>query len=206
MDIFMNKFYRFSEWVMHLALLQLYWVLGTLVGGVVLGIVPATIALFASIRYLYMGNKDLSLYACYIKAYKTNFKASFLLGTYFIVAALIGYSYKLFIEHTSQSVLAYTHIALYMILFFGILVILFLIPVYIHYEIPTKRLLRTTFSIIATNLKWCAPLLLSLIAVALIFIRYSVVFLFFGMSLPCFVILYFCMQAFADFDLKRELI
>ena len=54
-----------SEWVMNLFLLHLYWIGGTLLGGVVFGIVPATIALLSTIRQLVLKRDMIDLFKYY---------------------------------------------------------------------------------------------------------------------------------------------
>lgn len=67
-----------------------------------------------------------------------------------------------------------------------------------------RNLVKTSFFIMLVNMKWNLPLILTLVAISLIFIRFSIVLLFFGISLPAFIILYYCMRAFKNYDSKKQ--
>lgn len=203
MEHVMEKFNQFSKWVMNLFILQLFWLLGALLGGIILGIIPSTIALYASIRQLYLKNDTFNLLTYFKKTYQENFLKSMVIGIWYGIGIIIGYIYLVFLNNTIHSWLAYTHLFIYFLLFVITLVLLFMIPVYVHYEIPFKKLISSTFFIVVVNTKWLIPLLFSLTALLLIFIRFSVVFLFYGVSLSAFVILYFSMKMFEAYDLKR---
>ena len=204
MQIIGSKINQWSEWIMHLVLLQIYWIIGTLMGGVILGIIPSSIALFSSIRKLFRDSLEFNLKTYFIHEYKTNFKFSLLLNVWYMLVLLISFIYIEYLTATRNSWLAYTHIPLYVILFFLALLSIYLIPVYVHYEIRLVHLLPTTATILLTGIKWILPLILSLITIALIFIRFSITIIFFGISLPAFIVFYFTYRAFSDFDLKRE--
>lgn len=199
-----GKIFIFSEWVMNLFLLQLYWILGSLVGGIIVGIVPSSIAMFATIRELYNSPEELNILYFFKNEYKKNFKTSLFISVLYFLSFSLSYIYSLFLSFTTESWLAYTHILMYINLIIIFLFTLYLIPVFIHYEIENKHLVSTTIIILLNSLKWNLPMLFSLLAITLIFIKYAVVFFFFGISLPSFLIFYFTMKAFKDFDRQRE--
>lgn len=204
MENVMNKFNLISEWVMNLFILQVLWIGGTLGGGIVFGLFPATIALYASLRKLNCPEAEFSLFRYFVETYKENFKESLIIGLWYVLAAIIGFIYSQFISQTTNSWLAYTHIFMYLILFLIGLLLLYIIPVYVHYEVKLRNLVKTSFFIMLVNMKWNLPLILTLVAVSLIFIRFSVVFLFFGVSLPAFIVLYYCLRAFDYYDFKKQ--
>ena len=85
MQIIGSKINQWSEWIMHLVLLQIYWIIGTLMGGVILGIIPSSIALFSSIRKLFRDSQEFNLKTYFIHEYKTNFKFSLLLNVWYML-------------------------------------------------------------------------------------------------------------------------
>ena len=200
----MKQFNWLSEWVMNLFILQFLWLGGTLIGGVILGLAPATTALFAYLRKLKRQETKFSLFQYYVQSYKENLKNSLVIGFGFLLAGVIGLIYSQFLSQTTDSWVAYTHIFIYLILFLMGLLLLYIFPVYVHFDLRLRSLLKTTFFIMMTSMKWNLPLILTLIATGLIFIRFAVVFLFFGASVPAFIILAYCMRAFEDFDLKKQ--
>ncbi len=195
----------FSEWVMNLFLLHIYWMIGTLLGGVVFGIVPSSIALFSTIRKLFTHSQTINVFDYFKKEYKTNFKHSLILGFLYLVIALFIYSYIQFLTATTTSLLAYTHIFIFAFLFLLILFSFYLIPVYVHFEMNINKLIPNTLRILLANMKWNFPMLLTVVAVVLVYIKFSVTLLFFGVSLPAFIISYFCRKAFQDFQDKQNI-
>lgn len=199
-----RRLYFFSEWTMNLFLLQVYWIVGVIAGGILFGLVPSSIALFAIIRRKLLGKETTDVLESFRLEYKKNFKNSLFLTLWYTISFTIIAVYFYFLKATVNSWLAYFHLFFYGILSLLIVLNLVLIPVYIHYIIPLRDLIPTTVTIVMTNLKWNIPLLLSLIAVGLIFLKYPIAFLFFGVSFPALLILYICMKAFNEFDKKRE--
>lgn len=195
----------FSEWVMNLFLIHIYWIIGTLLGGIVFGIVPSSIALFSTIRKLFTHSQTINVFDYFKKEYKTNFKHSFILGFLYLVIALFIYSYIQFLTATTTSLLAYTHIFIFAFLFLLILFSFYLIPVYVHFEMNINKLIPNTFRILLSNMKWNIPMLFTVLAVILVYIKFSVILLFFGVSLPAFIISYFCRKAFQDFQDKQNI-
>ena len=57
-----NGFYRFCEWVMRLAYLNLLWIGFTLAGAVIFGLAPATAAMFAVTRQWTLGKTDVPVF------------------------------------------------------------------------------------------------------------------------------------------------
>lgn len=200
----MNKFYIFSEWISKLLYLQFLWVIGTLVGGIVIGIFPATIALYASIRQLYLGETDLKVAQYFKEHYKKNFKDSLIIGSWYILTFIILFIYMQFISATSDSPLAYLHIILYIIMIAFILLALYIIPVFVHYDVKLRIVIKNAFFISLINIKYNIYLISSFLALFLILSRYQIIIIFFGISLPAFLNMFFCMKAFNHYSEKRN--
>lgn len=201
-----NVLTHFSEWVMNLFLLHIYWIGGTLLGGILFGIIPSSIALFSIIRKLFTDSSRINLFNYFKEEYKINFKNSIFIGFIYLLIGLFIYSYITFLNATTNTLLAYTHIFIYTFLFLMILFSFYLIPVYVHYEMSNKRLIPNTLRILFTSMKWNFPMFFTVLAVILIYIRFSVSLMFFGISLPALVITYFCRKSFQDFKDKQTTI
>ena len=199
----MNKFYVLSNWITKLFYLQCLWLVGTLAGGVILGLVPSTISLYASIRQLYLGEMDLKLATYFIDYYKNTFKDSIVIGSLYTIAFIIVFSYLQFINATSDSSIAYLHILLYIAMIILFLIMMYIIPVYTHYDVKLIAIIKNGFFISLINIKYNIYLLSSLLAFFLILSRYQIIIVFFGISLPGFLNVFFCMKAFEYYEEKR---
>lgn len=65
-----NGLHGFCVWVMRLAYLNLLWLLFTLAGLGVAGLMPATAAMFTVTREWVKGNPDASVFSVFLRAYK----------------------------------------------------------------------------------------------------------------------------------------
>lgn len=78
-----NGFYRFCEWVMRLAYLNLLWIGFSLAGAVVFGLAPATAAMFAVTRQWVMGNTDIPVFQTFFQTFKKEWAKSSVLGLFY---------------------------------------------------------------------------------------------------------------------------
>lgn len=130
-----NGFYSICIWVYRFAFLNLLWVLFTLAGGVVLGIFPATIAMFAVERAWIRGEKDLPVHQLFWSMYKREFGKSNLLGYLLtFVGTLLVINY--FISATVKGAVGdvFTLLLLGLLLLYA-LIIIYIFPVYVHYDV-----------------------------------------------------------------------
>ncbi|UOK57848.1 DUF624 domain-containing protein [Bacillus sp. OVS6] len=54
-----GKFYTLAEWILKAMYLHLLWIIFTLAGGIVLGVMPSSTAVFSIIRKWLQGETDL---------------------------------------------------------------------------------------------------------------------------------------------------
>jgi uncharacterized membrane protein YesL len=129
----MGKVNVLCEWLVRLVLIQFYWVLFSLLGLVVFGLVPSTMAMFSVTRQLVIKNGDVPLF----QTFKENFFSQFWKGTgagaiLLLVSAILYVDYRFFIENDSMSAVAFLIVV---ISFFAGMISCFLFPVYAHYDV-----------------------------------------------------------------------
>ncbi|MFL6556498.1 MAG: YesL family protein, partial [Bacillus sp. (in: firmicutes)] len=76
----MGKLFTFCEWFMRLAYVNLLWFFFSLAGLVLLGIMPATVALFTIVRKWQLKETDLPIWKTFLSVYRQEFKKSNGLG------------------------------------------------------------------------------------------------------------------------------
>ncbi|GAF63837.1 hypothetical protein BTS2_0729 [Bacillus sp. TS-2] len=202
---FMGSFYRISEWIMRLAIINLLWILFTLVGLVVFGVVPATIALFTVIRKWLLKEPDIPIFKTFVNAFKKDFIKGNLLGL--ILGALayiiyIDYQYLLIIENP----------IFYSILFVGLVfisiaysVLLFnIFPVYVHFDIKFMQHIKYAILIGIMNLHITISMFGCLYLVYLLNIYIPGIIPFFSVSLAGFVCMFFGNLAFKRLEAKQQ--
>ncbi|WP_299094040.1 YesL family protein [uncultured Metabacillus sp.] len=135
MSRLLTGIYRLCKWITHFAYIHLLWVGFTLLGGIVLGVVPSTVAMFAMARKTAMGEEDLPVFKTFWRTYKTEFFRANGLG--FIIAAigLIWYVDLQFFrqfEGTFYTMINYVMMMLGLVYF---ILLLYILPVYVHYDL-----------------------------------------------------------------------
>lgn len=86
-----SYFYKASEWIYFLFVTNILWLVGILLGGVILGVVPSTIILFKSIRNkIYLGEGEISL-ATWWTDYKNYFWRTQVIGVSWMLVGFVIY-------------------------------------------------------------------------------------------------------------------
>lgn len=143
----LEKIYTGIDFIYRLMILNLLWIVFTLLGGGLFGFGPSTIALFDVTRKWIQkeeGN-DKELFFRYLSAFKKNFLvgniAGFGIGLIFYML-LVNYRYT-----NLRGELLYTVINVATMFFFFIflIVLAYLIPLYVHYEMDWKNYFGKAF-------------------------------------------------------------
>src|SRR4051812_16513904 len=91
MNRLLTGIYNLCRWITHFAYLNILWILFTLAGAVVLGIVPSTVAMFAVARKTAMGEEDIPVFKTFWRTYRTEFIRANGLGLLLTAIGLIWY-------------------------------------------------------------------------------------------------------------------
>src|SRR4051812_27089176 len=95
----LGGFYRLSDWIMRLAYVNLLWFSFTLLGGIIFGIMPATIALFAITRKWEMDKEeDFPIFKTFWESYRKDFIKANLLGVFLFIAGGIVVLYYVYLD------------------------------------------------------------------------------------------------------------
>lgn len=197
-------FYRAAEWIWRFAYLNLLWLGFSVLGLGVLGIFPATVALYAVLRKWVSGQRDISIIKLYWSTFKQDFLRANLLG--YILAAfgfLVWYNFQYLAIATGSEhrlILIFWLIAVALL----ILLIVFLFPVYSHLKLPLLRYIPTTIKIALSS-----PLALITVGVGL-WVAIQLFFIvpglipFYSVSTTGWLIMWSTLHAFKRIDRKKE--
>src|SRR5690625_1648074 len=84
----MYVLYQFCVWLMCLAYLNILWLAFSLLGLLIVGFAPATLAMFSVIRKWMMGEKEVAIFPLFWKSYREEF---FRANIIFLILAAIGW-------------------------------------------------------------------------------------------------------------------
>ncbi|WP_062050050.1 YesL family protein [Bacillus sp. JCM 19034] len=183
----MGGFYRVSVFVSRLAYINILWVLFTLLGLVIFGFMPATVAMFAVTRKGIRGANDISVFKMFWQTYKKEFVKANLFGVFFV---FIGYIiYANFVLLAEQIV--WMQIVRYLLLVLTVvysLTLLMFFPVYVHYDVKPIEKFK-----VAVLLTLSYPQYIIFMAVSVVAVQYLVMYIpglipFFTCSLIAFIL------------------
>ncbi|TSB48119.1 YesL family protein [Alkalicoccobacillus porphyridii] len=126
--------YNLCKWITYFFLLNLYWVGGTLIGGIVFGLMPSTTAVYEIARKTAAGEEEILLFKTFWSVYRQSFFRSNGIGLVILVLSLIWYIDFMFFRHIEGTFHSVLHI---MMIVMGIslgMMLLYVFPVLVHYQ------------------------------------------------------------------------
>ncbi|WP_078552554.1 YesL family protein [Bacillus alkalicellulosilyticus] len=192
------------EWVMRLAVVNLLWMLGTLVGLGVFGIMPATISLFTVTRKWMLGDLDVPIFKTFVSTYKKEFIKSNLAGLLFAFVAYVLYIDFLFVStlegmlHTVLMVALLTAVLCYCV------IVLYFFPLYVHYELKLFQYFKRSLLLGLIRPFSTIMIVIALATIYIPFLLFPALIPFFGVSLGGYVIMYISYRLFTNIAKKQE--
>lgn len=194
-------YYLVAIWITRFAYLNLLWVLFTVAGLLFFGIMPATVAMFAVVRKWQRGEDEIPVLTTFWKIYRQEFWKANSIG---IILFLFGYLFSIQFQILgAQSALVYQMAQFSVVIVFALLalLILYLFPIYVHFELKTGQYLKWSL-IIAIVHPILTVFLLVCISLAgyMIFQIFPAVLFFFGGSLTAYFITWGVSKTFAKYE------
>lgn len=194
--------YTASEWMTKFALANLLWLLFTLTGLIIFGLIPSTVALYTVIRKWIQGKTDIPVVRTYWQIYKQEFiRANQLLLAIIPLLFLAAIDMMFLFQNSSFTA---AHIPVLVSLIFFTLFYLYLVPGYVHFDITLKNLMKNAFLIMMISPLHDLLLLISLISLIIIFIYVPGIPFFFGMSSIALINVLIVMHAFNRISRKKH--
>ncbi|MBP1044151.1 DUF624 domain-containing protein [Vagococcus sp. BWB3-3] len=137
-----EKLYHWSVVLTRLVYLNLLWLLFTLLGGIILGIMPATVALFAVLRQeIKAEGETTKVGSTFIDYFRKEFVKSNLLGIGLILLGVLLYlNYQLTTISTGYLMSGLHYLSIVLLCLF-IMLLVFFFPVYVHFQLPLSKVL-----------------------------------------------------------------
>jgi len=186
--------------VLNLVLLNILWVAGTLIGLVVLGVGPSTLAVLSIIREWFRGNDDLPIFKTFVKNYKSYFKDGIILSLIYGVVGVIlivdfayitSWEFKVFFG---------------VMLFLYFLSLIYVFPIMVHYDLKNlKEKIKYSFLIGFSYLQHTLILFVAIGAIAFAVAQIlPALFTLYGASFPLFLIMWNAINVFKIIEKSFE--
>lgn len=191
-----NTIYQITEWITRFAYLNLLWVAFTLLGAVVLGLFPATTAMFSVCRKWLRGQTDVPVFRTFWNYYRKDFAKSNGMGLFiWLIAALIAAD--VFYLLTLDAVqLSWTSIPLFAFMLLVLLFLFYLFPTFVHFDIKVTQVLKNAFLIMLINPLHSLLILFCLVPLFLIMQALPALAFIFGASSYAFITMWISLNAF----------
>ncbi|MDT9026893.1 YesL family protein [Rossellomorea yichunensis] len=142
-----------SLWIWKTIQLNLSWLLHIVMGGVVLGIFPATVSLFAITRKWLQGGRDEPFFSEYHHYYKKNFWKVNGLGWIYSSVGLFLWIDLYLVTQLKGIIALFSTVLILFILILYVFSFLYLFPYYVHFDQSFKRYLYQPFIITIISFK-----------------------------------------------------
>jgi uncharacterized membrane protein YesL len=122
------------NWIVRLVMLNLLWILFSILGLMVAGIFPATAAVLAVARKWLLGEQDMKIWNTFKQIYLQEFKTANLMGWILSTIGIILYFNYRVIQSNAGEIVHLVTFAFYFIIFFYIILVIWSFPLQAHYK------------------------------------------------------------------------
>lgn len=138
-------FYKVFDWIYRLAFINILWLFFSVIGLVIFGFFPATVAMFSIVRHTIL-KENVPIFHTFWTVYKREFLKSNLLGLILTIIAYIFYVDLVFLKNTT-GLIQFLYIPILVMSFIYILMLLYIFPVYVQYDIKVLQIIKNSFLI-----------------------------------------------------------
>ncbi|WP_152655182.1 YesL family protein [Oceanobacillus sp. CFH 90083] len=197
---FIKVFYDFGNWLAKMIYLQILWLIFTIFGLGLFGIIPATAAVTTVISKWFQEGYDVPIFQVFLNTYKEQFLRSNGLGIVLLVVGIFIYVDLNISKQLIQS--AFIHSLLLLISLLYIVVLLYFFPVFVRYKLKYFQYFKQSFFIALARPFETIAMLLCILLLYYLFIYLPVLTFFAGASLTIFPITWFAHRAFIQLEEK----
>ncbi|WP_244986989.1 YesL family protein [Oceanobacillus caeni] len=205
-DMYANGFVstldRIATWITRMALLNLLWVLYSLLGLLIAGVFPATIATLGVVRKWMMGEQDIKIWKTFRKIYKQEFTSGNGLGWVLTgIGGVLYLNYKA-IQAFGGQLSFIVPFAFYLLLFLYTIIIIWSFPLKAHYHAGVFQHIKNALVIGITKIRISIATIITLFAVVYLSLEIPTLILFFIFSLSALIWFWFSFRIFITLDRK----
>ncbi|MCT8137059.1 YesL family protein [Anaerobacillus sp. CMMVII] len=137
-----SGFYKITEWFMRLVYVNVLWIIFTLLGGVVFGIMPATVALFTLLRKWLRGDDQIKVCRFFWQTYKSGFIKSNVLGFILIFIGIVLFFDIKFFQQLDGGIFQVLEYLMYGLVILYLVILMYIFPVFTHYDVSYWQYLK----------------------------------------------------------------
>ena len=201
-----------SRWYMrvgnlgfNLLALNLFWLLFSTLGLYVLGIFPATVALFAVVKQLIIEKDDIQVFKAFWKNFKMEFVKANVLG-YLVLAIGVILYLDLKVIQGLEIPLLYTVLngLIIFVIFIYLLIVLYIFPIFVYYDFKFWQYPKYAIVIAIGRPLQTILIIAGTTALLLLYRHFPFLIVIFGMSLLSYIITKIASSSFPNKNVKDD--
>lgn len=196
----MKMYQHVTDWVLRLLWTNVLWICFTLLGLIIFGMMPATVALFAVTRRWTKKELDFSIFRVFKETYVKEWKTSNIIGGIFFIMGLILMIDIRFLAYVEGFYALFLYIFFIFLLFTLLMTLTFFFPLYVHYTFSVKGYIKQSFIYAFVSLKETVQILAGLFFIAFLIYRIPGFIPFAVGVLPAYWIMNVCMKKFRHLE------
>lgn len=202
---FITSLDRIAIWITRMVHLNILWILYTLLGLVIGGIFPATIAAFGVVRKWLMDEQDIKVWETFRVIYKQEFLSANGLGWILSVIGVgLFLNFKM-IEAFQGQVNPIIPFVFYLIIFLYLLIVVWTFPLKAHYEASVLRTIINALILGLTKVHISIIILIFLFAITYLSLEIPMLILLSLFSLAVLVWFWNALRIFRVIDHNKNL-
>lgn len=202
---FITSLDRIAIWITRMVHLNILWILYTLLGLVIGGIFPATIAAFGVVRKWLMDEQDIKVWETFRGIYKQEFLSANGLGWILSVIGVgLFLNFKM-IEAFQGQVNPIIPFVFYLIIFLYLLIVVWTFPLKAHYEASILRTIINALILGLTKVHISIIILIFLFAITYLSLEIPMLILLSLFSLAVLVWFWNALRIFRVIDHNKNL-
>ena len=200
----MGKLFTVCEWIMKFAYVNLLWFLFSIAGLIIFGFFPATVALFTIVRKWILKETDLPIWRTFLTVFLKEFKNSNKLGLVFIFSGIF-LVFDVFYIRTVEGVFQFILIIpLLIIAAVYLMVLLYIFPIYVHYEFKLKDYVKNAFFLSIFHFHITLLMIISLVAISFLLLYQPGLIPFFSTVTIAWIFMFCGMYSFNRIDARQS--
>jgi uncharacterized membrane protein YesL len=189
---------------MKLAYINILWLLFSVMGLIFLGVSPATVSLFTIIRKWFMKETDLSIFQTFVQTYRKEFiKANKLGWAMAVIGLFLLFDFRI-LKNIGGGIQSALSIPLFIVSILYFITLLYIFPVYVHYELKLFQYIKNSFYIGIINMHITILMMAIILLLTILFNHLPGMVPFFGISLVSIVVMWGTKQSFQRIEVKRK--
>ncbi|GAF66697.1 YesL family protein [Alkalihalobacillus trypoxylicola] len=202
---FIIAFYKFGEYFVLLLYLNFLWICFTLLGGVVFGWAPSTVAVLGVLREKLM-DRDPKVFSKFWQTYKQEFLKANGFGILLLIAAYMLFVNIRFFSVESAFIFVFVRYAMIAIMVLVGLMTLYVFPLMVQYETKLLRHIQNAMFMVVYKPIRTIFTVIACVVVSQILYIFPIFIPFFGISLFALVIMWTTYYTFLQVEKKQQAI